>query len=136
MEKIRHYQRYTVLGSGVIYRTSIQNVAFSINDISASGMNIITEADLEKDVVISMEIQVSGNILPYKKQIKGRIIRKSKCDSIFNYGIQFMDLPNRDIIEIDEYLRLNYSNTAPHRTSYDTGNDENPLRQLSRKTNI
>lgn len=98
-------------------------------------MNITAEVDLKEHQVIAMEVHISGNILPYSKQLKGKVVRKSKYGSIYQYGVQFMELINKDIIEIDEYLRLNYSSNAPHRISYDTG-DDNPMQLMQRKKDV
>lgn len=131
MRKLRHYQRYAVSGSGFFHNNPIRKVEFSVKDISASGINITTEIELEEHEVITMDVQVSGNLLPYIKQFKGKVVRKRQHNSIYNYGIRFMELTHKDMIEIDEYLRLNYGSAALPYTSYDTGHDDRPIRQLN-----
>lgn len=130
MGKMRHYQRFSVSGSGYIHHKPTHIAAFSINNISASGMNITSNVDFAKDEVVVLEVQVSGSALPYFKHLTGRVVRKHKCDSIYHYGILFIELPVKDMIEIDEYLRLNYTSAPAHQTSYDTGNEEHPIQQL------
>lgn len=132
MKQVRHYQRYTVTGSGFIHHIPIKNAEFHINNISASGMNITSAVDLMVNQVITLEVHVSGNILPYSKLIKGKVIRKIKHCTIYYYGVQFIELAHNDIVEIDEYLRLNYSSTALYLNSYNTGEDT-PIKQLQRK---
>lgn len=135
MRKMRHYQRYTVSGSGFIYWNLVQKAEFSINDISASGINITAEIELQEHEVVLIEVQFSGNLLPFDKQLRGKVTRKRKHNSIYNYGIRFISLAPKDIVEIDEYLRLNHGSTTLHRDSQYNEPDSDPLKQLIRTNN-
>lgn len=132
MSKMRHYQRYTVLSSGFIFFSPVRKAEFSINNISASGMNITAKVELEEHEAFMMEIQIYGKLFPVSKQMKGRVVRKRRHNSIYHYGIRFIDMTHKDIVELDEYLRLNHDSTAFHDPSRDAGHDENPIRRLVR----
>ncbi len=132
MRKMRYYQRYTVSGSGFILFSPERKAEFSINDISASGMSITAQAELEENEAVMTEVRIYGKLLPVSKQMKGSVVRKRRHNSIYHYGIRFIDMTHKDIVELDEYLRLNHDSTAFHDPSRDAGHDENPIRQLIR----
>jgi hypothetical protein len=133
MRQIRHYQRHALTGNGLIHCSSGHKAAFSVNNISASGMSITAEAELEENEMIDLEVQLFGNILPYKKRLKGKVVRILRRNTAFEYGIRFLELTRKDMVETDEYLRLNTGSAGLHQhVSGDTAHDDDPVKRLSR----
>lgn len=123
MGNIRHCQRYIVTGNGWIYGSNGQKAEFKVNDISASGVNITTKIVLKEKDTILMEIYVYGNLLPFMKKAKGEVVRTQQGMG-YRYGIRFVGLTDKDMIEMDEYLRLNCGGTEPHYTPYEMIRDD------------
>lgn len=123
MGNMRHCQRYIVTGSGWIYRSNDQKAEFKVNDISASGVNITSNSVLKEKDIILMEIYVYGNLLPFTKKAKGEVVRKQQGMG-YRYSIRFVGLTDKDMIEMDEYLRLNCGGTDLHYTPYEVIYDD------------
>lgn len=123
MGNIRHCRRYVVTGNGWIYCTNGKKAEFKVNDISASGVSITTDSVLKEKDIILMEIYVYGNLLPFMKKAKGEVVRKQQGMG-YRYGIRFVGLTDKDMIEMDEYLRLNCGGTELHYTPYEVIHDD------------
>lgn len=133
MSTIRHYLRYMVTGKGNILINGRKNTEFLINDISASGMNITSNVQVQDHEIISMHVQISGNLFNYQKDVKGKVVRKHQHNSCFHYGIKFFELSQKDIIDLDEFLRINHnSSSLQDSSSLQTGHDDAPTKQLKR----
>lgn len=135
MRKIRRYSRYIVAGNGEVWNDDRPKTGFEISNMSASGISIITEADMEKNSTVSMNIRLSGNVSLFQKEIKGEIVRKQKQGSNYQYGIDFVQCSAKDMTEIDEYLQLNFGSARIDFPSGETEPGENPLKSLKRENN-
>lgn len=129
MRKMRHYQRYSVSGGGTIYLGG-PRTGFSLKDVSASGMCILSEAELEENAIFQMDVHISGIYMNFEKTFRGKVVRRSKQEKLFVYGVRFVDLSHKDAIDIDEYLRLNHGSASLHFTPPDAESDENHIKQL------
>jgi c-di-GMP-binding flagellar brake protein YcgR len=105
MKNNRHYKRYAVKCSGWIIDKSSQKYRFHVNDISASGMNIATDKELDDAQMLSIKFDISGTLLPHAKRLEGEIVRKNRTNTGYNYSIRFLGLTHNEIVEMDEYLR-------------------------------
>jgi len=85
-------------------------------------MSITTEVELDEHEMVLMDVQIFGNLLPFIKQFKEKVVRKRHYNSVYHYGILFIGLTHKDIIEIDEYLQLNYGSSALNYNPHDTTN--------------
>lgn len=114
----RHYQRYEVTDRGLIDGSNTKKAEFRTVDISASGVNIITEALLDEGEIITMDLRISGSLLAFFKKIKGKVVWKHRQGTSYQYGIRFIELKHKDLIELDEYLRVNFGGTVLHYGAY------------------
>lgn len=132
MKKIRHYSRYIVTGGGTLSNGNAPEISFKVKDMSASGINITTGEDMEKQSVVSMNIRLSGNVSALVKEVKGLIVRKQKLGNNYQYGINFIEHSDKDMTEIDEYLQLNFGSRRIDSPDGEPEPGENPLKLLKR----
>jgi c-di-GMP-binding flagellar brake protein YcgR len=123
MKNSRYYKRYNVSFNGYVVENNSNKYIFHVQDISAGGMNIITDQDFVLNHLLTFVFDNAGLRLPQIKQIKGKITRKRTGNGVFAYGIRFIELSDAQIVEIDECLR--YAHTI---TSTDTVYQHGPLR--------
>lgn len=126
MRKHRHYQRYKVAGNGHILSSKLQKAGVLVNDISASGVNLTTDLELEEHETVVIDITISGSFIPFSKQFKGKVIRKHSNNSLHHYAVKFIELTRKDLIEVDEYLRFNQSSSKLQPLGNEIGYDDIP----------
>lgn len=123
MKKHRQYQRYIVTGNGHILNSKQEKAEFLIKDISASGINLVTDMALEEHETVMIDIIISGSFMPYSKQLKGKVMRKHREHPLCHYAVSFLELARKDVIEIDEYLRFNQSSSKLRHPAGEAEND-------------
>lgn len=118
MDRSRHYFRCKIAGHGRLYRNfDKKGIEFSVVDMSATGLKIITRAELEEKEEIRLDIRFSGFIFEVAVSVKGRVTRKAYLgEEAMEYGLHFVDLPHKDRVEIDEMIghscTLNYNHNG------------------------
>ena len=108
----RHFIRYSIRCSGSMTDDNFNEYKFSLNNISACGMNVTTEKEISDTTTLTISFDNSGLHLPSRKQLKGGIIRKKVSGSEFVYGIRFLNLSVMEAVDIDEYLKYRQKNSA------------------------
>jgi hypothetical protein len=110
MGDMRHYKRYAVKCSGNIIDSKFRRIKFRVNNISACGISVSTDREVEDAEALTIYFDITGILLPHTKHLKGKVVRRHSGHSSFNYGIRFLDLTHLEIVEIDEYLRYSQKN--------------------------
>ncbi|RCX16646.1 PilZ domain-containing protein [Anaerobacterium chartisolvens] len=136
MRRIRHYQRYEATGKGTVKHSNTHGTDFTIKNISASGIKLFTAVKLDANSVILMDIHIHGTVSSFSKQVKGKILRRQKHHNSYFYAIHFIDLSHQEIIELDEYLRLNFGNSLLHHSPYEIEHEEYAIKQLMRDESL
>ncbi len=136
MRRMRHYQRYEATGKGTIKHSNMHGTEFTIKNISASGIKLSTTVKLEEHSLILMDIHLHGNVSSFSKQIKGKILRRQKHHNSYFYAIHFTGLSHQEVIELDEYLRLNFGNSLLHYAPYEIEHEEYAIKQLMRDKSL
>lgn len=112
MHNRRHYRRYPVQCTGYITDSRFQKINFRVNDISACGMNITADKEIDDTQPLLIYFNVRGVPLPHAKNLKGKVVRKNLLYSTLDYSIRFLGLTHMEVIEIDEYLNYLQHNTV------------------------
>ena len=122
MKNNRKYVRYTIKCSGYITDDTCLRYRFQMNNISACGISITTDREMETSPRLTISFDATGPHLPHAKQLRGRVVRVKAVSSGFTYGIYFNGLNVTETIEIDEYLRCRHGNSLekPAEDAYPT----------------
>ncbi len=122
MKNNMNYKSYSVTGKGKFYTTSqLKKHPFNILNISALGARLSTETKLEINSSITMELRLEGHLSNILKTIKGTVIGNSASGIKNYYDVKFSGLSDIDIIELDEFLRINYSFAVLHSRPIESG---------------
>lgn len=115
MNAMRHYKRYDVTGRGFI-TAGAPSKAYPVTvlDISASGLRIETEADLDVGTLAGLEFVLEGPATHYQKSVSGKVVSKVKHSKHYQYGILFVNFSTQNRVELDECLRLSYGGGSLH----------------------
>ena len=105
MSTKRAYLRCDLHGRGKLLDGSKKVVAeFEVLNISASGASIGTDADLDEGGVFNAKMLFNGHITEMNLNVNARLVRKEAYNNKFVYGIEFVDITDRDRTEIDEIV--------------------------------
>lgn len=114
MKNKRQHSRYSIKCDGKMSEDSDENYKFIMNDISAGGMNISTDKEIEAESTLTIQIDLGQVVLPGAKQLQGVVVRKKEDQDVFNYGIRFSGLTDSEVEEIDAYLKVSHFSSLVH----------------------
>jgi hypothetical protein len=83
-----------------------------VNNISACGMSITTDKEIQHTHTLEIHFDSTGLLQPHVKLLKGEVVRKKQNSSVFKYSVRFLDLTHAEIVELDEYLRYVQNSTS------------------------
>ncbi len=99
----RKYERISPLGEGELH-TNTGPGNFTLTDISACGIGI----DSRQDLAIGQDMSIKLIMhIPYRNKeikVRGKVIHKNETDKGYHYGINFIDIKNEEMIDIDEIV--------------------------------
>lgn len=105
MENIRNYQRCHVMGEGRLKTgPSEKEYDFQVIDISASGVRILTAADMQEGTNAHMKIVFGSHIVDVPLDVSGTVEKKEKRGRDLEYALRFVSLSHKDRVEIDEII--------------------------------
>jgi hypothetical protein len=108
MGNMVHYQRCEISGYGELFAESgHQGAPFKVLDISASGIRIATQHEMEVHDLVTLNIQLEGHLVEFSHKAKGKVAYRMTCGEQIEYRIRFIGLSHKVIVEIDEFLRFN-----------------------------
>lgn len=87
---------------------------FKVLNISGSGILISTERKLEINDIMEMKIIFAGYINEKEIKVKGRVVREEPGKDNFRYGMEFVGIPHKERVEIDEIMNAS-CNREPHK---------------------
>lgn len=114
MKDSRLYKRYGVKCCGQMTDDHYRKFRFQVNDMSAGGMSITTDKEMENQSKFIISFDPSGILLPHTKRLEGVVVRKMAGTPTYKYGVCFYGLSHTEIIEIDEYLHFSQKHTPKH----------------------
>lgn len=102
----RHYVRKDLYGKGTVFCNMPQIFAdFELQDISAIGMQIITNIELNVEDIVNIELILSKYLNEHNFHLEGKIIHKSKNKKEYIYGVKFINLKTHDKVQLDELIK-------------------------------
>lgn len=106
MDRIRNYQRCNVMGEGTLFvKPDGKAYPFYVIDISASGVKIRSNAELELNDEVEIDIRFSGHILEIPLKVDAKVAKKTKTGKEYEYALRFLNLSHQKRVEIDEIVR-------------------------------
>lgn len=113
MQRIRYYKRYHASGEGELrFSHSAKRYSFKVLDASAAGLRIASEIELEEKECIRLRFVLAGPLSQYVKEVDARVMKKEHQGSVYQYGLHFLHFTHMDVVELDEYLRINFGTEA------------------------
>ncbi len=87
---------------------------FEVLNLSGSGIFILTKRKLEINDIMEMRIVFAGYINEKEIKVKGKVVREELTGDAFRYGMEFVEIPHKERVEIDEIMNLSCSR-EPHK---------------------
>ncbi len=95
-----------VKGWGEIFtENKSKGVHFSIIEMSADDIRILSTDELENNANVRMKIHLPSFLFQVNIKVVGKIYSKTKVDNGFIYDLKFVGLPDNDRKEIDELVK-------------------------------
>ncbi len=116
MDGKRNYMRCNnISGKGLFGDKKFETEGkFKVLNLSGSGVLILTERKLEINDIVEMRIVFAGYINEKEIKVKGRVVREESGGDAFRYGMEFVGIPHKERVEIDEIMNLSCSR-EPHK---------------------
>lgn len=96
------YASCNITGDGKLnIEGSMKVEKFKIVDMSASGINIETSAEIPKGMVVRLKIRLPGVIVDAHIDVNGKVTKRIEN----SYNIEFVGLSDSNREEIDELMR-------------------------------
>lgn len=106
MDIIRNYLRCSLMGEGNIVTDKIFE-SFEVINISASGALVKLPCELNPGTKCELTFDFKHEQALISFNTKGIIVRKEIKDGEFTYGIHFINLDEKNRVELDEFIRHN-----------------------------
>ncbi len=101
-----NYIRCKVKGHGEVFTDfDKKGMHFSIIEMSAEGVRILSSYEFEVNTNVRMKIHLPALLFQVNIRVVSRIVSKTKVDNSFEYDMAFIGLPEKDMQEIDELMK-------------------------------
>lgn len=106
MEVKNMYQSGYMAGGGKIHvHTCDKGEKFRIITMSAEKIQISTKANVKVSDIVTLKIQIKGDLCTVNIKAIGKILDKSSMDDEMKYSIEFVGMSDSDKEDIDELIR-------------------------------
>lgn len=78
----------------------------NVSDLSSGGLKLKTHVEYEEGSVLWFDLCLNGFMSEFEVMVKGIVRHKSRGQTRFHYGIQFVELSPDIKIRIDENVHL------------------------------
>lgn len=105
MNELRKYPRCNLKGTGeLILEANEKEYKFKIVDISAEGIKMLMEEEIEEDQNVTVNIHLVNYIFEVNIDAKGISIRSEKVGSFYKCVVGFTKMHESDRNEINELI--------------------------------
>ncbi len=118
MDRNRAYSRCHIMGEGeILTHSGGPSAKFKLIDMSASGVRIESAGDVDVGEERELKIVFDGYLFEIVVNVTGKVRRKEVVNGFYEYGIEFVNLSQKNRIELDELMKRSCS------IGYHTGNN-------------